>query len=52
MLTRSNLEVDGIAGKQTISALSSAIHGKAITSTKGHNRIIDDLSKKLNGMKV
>ena len=47
-----NLEVDGIAGKQTISALSSVIHGKAITSTKGHNRIIDDLSKKLNEMKV
>ena len=47
-----NLEVDGIAGKQTISALSSAVHGKAITSMKGHNKIIDDLSKKLNEMKV
>lgn len=47
-----NLEVDGIAGKQTISALSSAVHGKAVTSTKGHNKIIDDLSKKLNEMKV
>lgn len=47
-----NLEVDGIAGKQTISALSSAIHGKAVTSTKGHNRIIDDLTKNLEKMKV
>ncbi len=47
-----NLEVDGIAGKQTISALSSVVHGKAVTSTKGHNRIIDDLSKKLEEMKV
>lgn len=47
-----NLEVDGIAGKQTISALSSAIHGKAITSTKGHNKVIDDLGKKLEEMKI
>ena len=47
-----NLEVDGIAGKQTISALSSALHAKAITSTKGHNKIIDDLGKKLTEMKV
>ena len=47
-----NLEVDGIAGKQTISALSSAVHAKAVTSVKGHNRIIDDLTKNLENMKV
>lgn len=47
-----HLEVDGIAGKQTISALSSAIHAKAITSVKGHNKIIDDLNEKLNELKV
>ena len=47
-----SLEVDGIAGKQTISALCSALHAKAITSAKGHNRIIDDLTKNLEKMKV
>ena len=47
-----NLEVDGIAGKQTISALSSVLHAKAITSTKGHNKVIDDLGKKLTEMKI
>ena len=47
-----NLEVDGIAGKQTISALSSMLHGKAVTSTKGHNKVIDDLGKKLKEMKI
>ena len=47
-----HLEVDGIAGKQTISALSSAIQAKAITSVKGHNKVIDDLGKKLEEMKI
>ena len=47
-----NLEVDGIAGKETIGALKSAVNNKIATAKKGHNALIDDLTKQLEAMKV
>ena len=46
------LEEDGIAGVKTITALKEAVNNKIETAMKGHNALIDDLSKKLNEMKV
>ena len=46
------LEEDGIAGVKTITALKEAVNNKIETAIKGHNALIDDLSKKLNEMKV
>lgn len=46
------LEVDGIAGKETIGALKSAVNNKIATAKKGHNALIDDLTKQLEAMKV
>ncbi len=47
-----NLEVDGIAGKNTITALRNAINNKIDVARKGHNALIDDLAKNLEGMRV
>lgn len=46
------LEIDGIAGVKTITALRNAINNKIEVAMKGHNAIIDDLSEKLKDMKV
>ena len=46
------LEEDGIAGVKTITALKEAVNNKIETAIKGHNALIDDLSKQLNEMKV
>lgn len=47
-----NLEVDGIAGVKTITALRNALDEKIEVAMKGHNAIIDDLSEELKDMKV
>ena len=46
------LEVDGIAGVKTITALRNAVNNKIEVAMQGHNAIVDDLSKKLSAMKV
>lgn len=46
------LEVDGIAGKETIGTLKTAVNNKIASAKKGHNALIDDLSKQLEKMKV
>lgn len=46
------LEEDGIAGAKTITALRDAVTNKVMVSMQGHNALIDDLTKKLNEMKV
>ena len=46
------LVVDGIAGVKTITALRNAVNNKIKLAMKGHNALIDDLSKRLNEMKV
>ena len=46
------LEVDGIAGNKTITALRNAVNNKIEVAMKGHNALIDDLAKKLNELKV
>ena len=47
-----NLDVDGIAGKDTIKALKTALLNKVEVSKKGHNALVDDLVKSLENMKV
>lgn len=47
-----NLEVDGIAGKETIGALKSAVNNKIGVLKKGYNGLIDDLTERLEKMKV
>lgn len=46
------LEVDGIAGINTITTLRDAVTNKIKVCQNGHNALIDDLVKKLNEMKV
>ena len=46
------LEEDGIAGVKTMTALRDAVTNKVVVSMKGHNALIDDLTDKLNEMKV
>lgn len=46
------LDVDGIAGNKTITALRNAVNNKIEVAMKGHNALIDDLTKKLNELKV
>jgi hypothetical protein len=43
-----DLEVDGIAGVKTITALRKAVNNKIDVAMKGHNAILDDLSDTLN----
>ena len=46
------LDVDGIAGKDTIKALKTALMNKIEVSKKGHNALIGDLEKRLEQLKV
>lgn len=47
-----NLEVDGIAGVKTITALRNAVNNKIDVAMQGHNSIVDELSNKLKEMRV
>ena len=51
-----NLEVDGIAGVKTITALRNAVNNKIDVAMQGHNAIVEDISedisKKLAEMRV
>ena len=46
------LDVDGIAGVKTITTLRNAVNNKIASAQRGHNALIDDLTKRLNDMKV
>ena len=46
------LEVDGIAGVKTITALRNAVNNKIDVAMTGHNAIVDDVVKKVSALKV